>query len=168
MSDHPSVLGVHPFTRGFGWVLFAKPLTPADWSVVERKKDRNAQCLFALERVIERYQPDVIAFEAYDDIPVPRAERICRLYRSMTSLAQARAIEVVTYTRSDVRLAFAPAGAVSRYEIACAIAQHIDALRPRLPKKRALWEGEKPNMALFSAAAVALTHYWTSVNADHS
>jgi hypothetical protein len=42
--------------------------------------------------------------------------------------------------------------------VAAAVAQRITAIRPRLPKKRAVWESEKPNMALFNAAAAALTY----------
>jgi Holliday junction resolvasome RuvABC endonuclease subunit len=154
-----TVLGIHPFTRGFGWVLFQKPFVPLDWGVVEKKKEKHAQCVFAFERIIDRYEPTVLALEKYDSPPTQRVARIRRLSRSFVSLAEGRSIETCIYSRFDVRSVFAVAGAASRYEIAHVIAQRVDALRPRLPKKRPLWESEKPNMALFNAAAVALTHY---------
>jgi hypothetical protein len=70
-----------------------------------------------------------------------------------------RGVEVVIYSRGDVRACFAAVGARTRHEIAEAVVRHIDAFRPKLPKKRQPWESEDRRLAMFSAAALILTHY---------
>jgi Holliday junction resolvasome RuvABC endonuclease subunit len=112
-----------------------------------------------VERIVDRYQPDAILLEAFELPAGKRITRIRHLCRSLMSFAQARAIDVTIYSRAEIQAVFVQVGAASRYEIACVIAQRLDALRTRLPKKRATWEGESPAMALFNAAAVGLTHY---------
>ena len=50
-------------------------------------------------------------------------------------------------------------GARTRDEIAAAVVRHVDAFRHRLPRARRIWTSEDKRMALFSAAALVLTHY---------
>ena len=153
------VLGVHAIYRGFGWILMEGPSKPIDWGVIEKKKDKNTQCLFAFERILSRYHPDILAIETFTAPSASRATRIRRLYRAMLSTVEKRGIKVRTYARSEIRTTFSDSGARSRYEIAQVIAKRIIAISDRLPKKRPVWESERPNLALFCAAAAALTHF---------
>lgn len=149
------VLGVHPSARGFGWILFEGAQNPLDWGVVERRVDRNAQCLQALDDIIVRYSPSIITLEAFENIPRPRVPRVRRFCRRIVALGALRGVSICLHPRGDVRMAFA--GVISRQEVAVLVAQRVEPIRARLPKKRALWQSERPNMALFNAAAVALT-----------
>lgn len=159
MNTDELVLGLHLIAHGFGWILFEGPNAPLDWGVVEKKNgDKNAHCLFAIERIIERYHPAVIAHEEY--AARPGNERVMRLCRSIDSLAVGRNIAVCTLSRSQILALFARFGVKTRHEVATAIATHLEAIRSRLPGKRALWESEKSGIALFSAAAAALAYYW--------
>lgn len=157
MKPRRLVLGFHAFTHGFGWILLESSSAPLDWGVVEKDTDRNAQCLLALKRILARCTPDVLAIESFEGAGTARATRIVELCRNVVSLVGTQGIEVEAYTRAEIRSAFP--GASGRQEIAMAVAERLPAIELRLPKKRALWESEKPNMALFNAAAVALTHY---------
>ena len=151
-----TVLAVHPFDRGFGWILFEEPYVPLDWGVVERRYRRNEQCLTVVRGLVLRYRPVVLALEAFDLPPRPRAARIRRLCRSIVKLAALNGVEVSVHARRDVH---AVMGQSTRYAIAATVAQRIEPIRSRLPTKRAVWESERPNMSLFSAAAVGLTYY---------
>jgi hypothetical protein len=71
-------------------------------------------------------------------------------------------VDVAVFSRDDVRSCFKQFGAHSRYEIAQAVARNAEAIRHRLPKPRRIWESEGRSMALFSAAALVLTHYQLS------
>jgi len=158
MTDDRLVLGLHPSTRGFGWVLFEKRFAPLDWGVVEKRTGtKNVQCLFAIGQILERYKPDVLSLEDYET--PPRSPRIRQLCRSVVSTAEGRNIEVCIYGRAEIGGVFAQWNAASRYEIARVIAQRIAPFRARLPKARAAWDNEKPGMSLFNAAAVATAHY---------
>jgi hypothetical protein len=153
------VLGIHPMDRGFGWALFAGPLAPLDWGVVEERRNKNARCLARIEQLIEQHRPVQIVLEEFEGVAAQRALRIRRLCRSLVDLAKKRGIATRAYSRAEIGAYFASAGAVTRYEIASAIAGRIDAFRHQLPRVRRPWMSEHPRMALFNATAVVLAHF---------
>jgi Holliday junction resolvasome RuvABC endonuclease subunit len=156
----PFTLAVHPTARGMGWIVFEGPFAPHDWGhTTARKGDKNAVCLTAVEKLLNRFSPETIVLEAFEKKGSKRADRICRLGRAVVALAQELRIEVAIYTRGDVRACFAGVGASTRQQIAEAVARHFVPLRHRVPKARRPWEADPPRMALFNAAALVLTHY---------
>jgi hypothetical protein len=66
---------------------------------------------------------------------------------------------VAVYSRGQVRQVFASVGAVTRQEIAEAVARHLEPFQQHLPPRRRPWQSEDERMALFSAAALLLTHF---------
>jgi len=154
------VLAVHPFTRGIAFTLFEGPLSPVDWGVKDiRGKQKNALALEATKQLIERLQPDVLVLQDLSGPNVRRAERIRRLQRLIASHAEAQAIEVHRYRRKEIQECFKPAGAVTRYEIAQAIASQVHAFGHRLPPVRKIWNSEDARMSLFDAASLVMTFY---------
>ncbi len=85
--------------------------------------------------------------------------RDLRGVRTIVHLAAHKSVNVVVYARADIKAAFKTIGASTRQEIACAVARHVEAFQHRLPKPRKPWQSEDRRMALFSAAALVLTHY---------
>jgi hypothetical protein len=152
-------LAVYPTARGFGWAALTSASAPHSGGLVEVTKDKNVVCLRKIERLIDDLEPDTFVLEAFEKGSSLRSERIARLCRSIVTLVNDRSIEFAIYTRKDVELSFASGGARTRYEIAEAIARHVPALAPRLPRKRKAWAQEDRRMALFNAAALVFTHY---------
>jgi Holliday junction resolvasome RuvABC endonuclease subunit len=152
-------LGLHPTARGFGWVLFEGPFTPHDWGVSNARGDKNDYCLARIEKLLARFVPETLVLEAYGSSSSKRSQRVSRLCRAIASLAANRGTQVMIYTRGDVRACFASVGARTRDEIAAAVARHIDAFRHRLPATRRAWTSETLPLAMFSAAALVLTHF---------
>jgi hypothetical protein len=150
---------IHATDRGFGFVAFEGPFTPYDWGIVFARGDKNAVCLRKIEMMLDRFTPETLILEAYGKGTSLRSERIARLYRSTISLAAHKSVNVVVYSRADIKAAFKTVGATTRQEIALAVARHVDAFRHRLPKPRKPWESEDRRMALFSAGALVLTHF---------
>jgi hypothetical protein len=154
------VLALYPFTRGIAFTLFEGPLSPVDWGVKEiRGRQRNLQSLEVSKRLIERLQPDIAVLLNLPDPHGRRAKRIGRLQRLIASCAESQAIEVHHYTRQDIRECFRGVGALTRYEIAQAIASQIHALRSRLPPPRKIWKAEESRMSIFDAASLVMTFY---------
>ena len=153
------VLALHPATTGFGWALFEGPLTPVDWGTAKVSKDRNAGCLARIEVLIANLHPSEIVLESFEGNNVRRSARIRRLYRSLISLAGVNGIESRVFSREAIAKAFSSLGSPSRYEIAAAIASHVSAFEHLLPPRRKIWLPEDPRMALFNAAAVAMTYF---------
>ena len=159
------ILAVHPHRQGLGWVLFEGPLAPADWGIVRPGKDKNARCFAKVERLIARYEPDVVVLEQFERRPARRTARIKDLCAAILHLAATRGIETRVYSRTVIRTCFSHLGARTRYEIAKTIAVHIDVFRHRLPPPRKPWQAEDCRQSLFDAAALALTHF--AVRGDH-
>lgn len=153
------VLGFHPTSRGFGWVVFEGPFRPIDWGLVGARKDKNAVCLQSLDRLLERFAPEVLVLEAYDRETTRRAGRIARLGALVRDLADERGIETAVYSRAEIREAFVEVKARTRREIAQAVAQHLEVFRHRLPPPRRPWDSEDARESLFAAAAVVLTYH---------
>jgi Holliday junction resolvasome RuvABC endonuclease subunit len=153
------VLAVHPFARGMGWVAFEGPFSPYDWGFSYPKRDRNLSCVRKLGQLLKRLQPETLVIETSKRPGAAESPRIKRLYQSFVALAADRGIAVGVYSRGDIRSCFASVGAVTRQEIAEAVARHIAVFEPLLPTARRKWEAESRYMALFNAAALALTHY---------
>jgi len=159
MDDNQFVLGIHPTTRGFGWALFESATSPFDWGSVEARGEKHKNTLARLGALLERYQPAVLVMEQFEGEASRRSRRIRRLASTMTALAKARNIKVAIFTRAEIAAALSGSGGRTREEIAQFVANNVGALRDRLPAKRKIWESERPNLALFSAAACALTWF---------
>lgn len=155
----PLTMGFHPTSRGFGWVAFESPLAPYDWGVVSATGDKNAVCLRALEKLLARLEPETLVLEASGRRASVRSARIDRLSKAVIAMAADRGVEVAVYARADIQSCFKTVGARTRQEIAEAVARHVDAFRHELPKARRPWDAEDRRMALFSAAALVLTHF---------
>lgn len=161
MSAYRSLtLAIHPNARGFGWVAFSGPSSPHDWGVSHAfRGSKNDYCLHRIEKLLKRLTPEVVIMEAYDEHSSKRRARVSRLCRAIANLAATHGASVAIYTRTDVRACFASVGARTRHEIAAAVARNIEVLARRLPARRRAWESDTLPIALFSAAALALTHY---------
>lgn len=154
------VLAIHPTSRGFGWVAFEGPFSPCGWgSVGARGVGKNSRCLRRIEKIIDRMTPETVVLEAFDRENSIRRNRVADLCRGIVAVGNAQSIDVAVYTFGDVRQTFAHVGARTRQEIAETVARQITAFAHILPRKRRPWDSEGHQMQLFSAAALALTHY---------
>jgi len=153
------VLGLHPSSRGFGWALFEDTLSLLDWGTVDIRRDKNAIALSRIELLLDRHRPAVLAMERHDVVGARRSRRIRRLYFAIVKCAEARDISVECYSRAEISSSRHLEGARTREEIAAAVADRLNVLRPRLPKPRQIWISERSGMSLFCAAACALTYF---------
>ncbi|MGN6150345.1 MAG: hypothetical protein ACTHPD_17565 [Rhizomicrobium sp.] len=160
------VLAVHPNPRGFGWVLFESPLSAVDWGIASNKKGKNARLSAKFERLLNRYEPAVLVLEEFEGRH-GRSDRVKMLCRQFVHLAAGKGMETPIYRRSTIRTVFASVGATTRYEIAQIVLQHIDALSHRKPRHRKPWESGDPRQSLFDAAALAMTYFAVSGDAQY-
>lgn len=154
------VLAIHPFSRGYAFALFEGPLSPADWGVKEiRSGNRNTRALAAAAALMARSRAEILVLEDCSEPGHGRARRIRRLLRLLANAAEGAGLETAHYARDCIRECFKETGAATRYEIAQVIAARLPAFEDKLPRPRKPWEAEDQRMALFDAAALALTHY---------
>ena len=159
MTSKPAlVLGLHPTSRGFGWVVFAGPDAPVDWGAAEMSGDKNARILVRIDVLLKTYRPRILVLESPAKGPTKgRSSRVKRLFNAIVK--RAKAIELHVYTRAQIQQTFVASGAVTREDIAAAVANRVDALRNRWKGPRKIWVGEQHEMGLFCAVACVLTYY---------
>lgn len=155
-------LAVHPTSSSLAWIAFENPFTPHDWGAIATIKDKNATAIRAVERLLKRLEPETFVLEAFEPREPEQVRRTTYLGRGLAALASDRGIDVEIYPHADVVACFSSVGARTRHEIAEAVLRHNEALSHELPKKRRAWETMPRKLALFSAAALALTHYQLS------
>lgn len=158
--------GIHPTSRGFGWVLCEGPFTLVESGVfTPLRGDKNAACLRKAEQLIARLRPAEFVLEAFDDERSGRSRRVRNLCLDLVTMAADRQLFIEAHTRDAVRDAFEAVGARTREEVAEAVARHFPALAYRLPKPRKAWMSEDKRLAIFNAAAVVLAHYHNGATA---
>ena len=155
----PRLIALHCGANGFGYAVFEGEALH-DWGTVTARGDKNAMSLRKLDRLIERFSPEMLALEEASESG-SRAERIVVLHRTIAALCRMRDIDLYEYSHAEIQRCFGPLGASTRQEIAEAVVRQLDVLSPRLPRPRRAWQSEPRRMAIFSAAAVALTHLCT-------
>lgn len=153
------VLAIAPTTRGFGYAVFESMRSPVDWGVKEVRTDKNRQALKRAGELFATFQPGAVLVEDWVAEGSRRERRICALLEAITEKASRQGIIVHRYPRTTVGDTFRAHGASSKDDIAAVIAEDIPELGQELPRRRRIWESEHYSMAIFEAAALAMTYY---------
>jgi hypothetical protein len=160
------IFAIHIQTRGFAYVLFDESRIPIDWGVYDaRGADKNARSLIRINSLLELHTPDVLVLQNMSKRGTRRARRIQELNRRAAELADQRGVVVKTYSRAQVIEFFAGFGAVTKHQIAEAVAKHIPALSLYVPPARKPWMSEHARMGIFDAAALAWM-FFHSISGD--
>jgi hypothetical protein len=156
-------MGFHPTARGFGWTVLESPLAVVEAGTFEHKQPgrKNENGLHRLGRLLDRFTPETLVLEAFDKQSSLRSARIRKLCLAAVALAADRGVEIVVYKRAETRKAFA---AQTRDDIAEAVLRTLPALQVHYPGRRRPWEGEAGRLAIFTAAALVLTHFHAGAN----
>lgn len=152
-------LAIAPTSRGFGYVAFENADLPMDWGVKDVRENKTHDCLLKARVLMHLLRPSVLVVEAAHHESSRRSRRVRALIDKLAELARERGIAVVRCSREDVLTVFGRLGAQSKDDIAAAVARIVPELAPRLPPQRRIWESEHYGMAIFEAAALALTHF---------
>lgn len=154
------VLSIFSTSRGLAYTYFEAPLSPIDWGVKRiRQRDKNSRSLAIVERLCDGLRPDTIVVEECVLSRSRRSRRVRRLYALIVLFAETKGINLAFYSRSTVKKTFRESGAITREQIAQVIASTVDAFAHRRPRRQRRGQVDDTRLALFEAAALALTHF---------
>ena len=148
-------------SRGFGFAVMEGPEVLVDWGVKQVQPYEEARCLRHLEKLIQRYRPELLVLEDHRKKHRRRSARTLSLIEKVTDLGKLAGIPVRRLGWKRVREAFAPKGFINKYGIARAIGRLLPELASRVPPFRKAWMSEDYRMAIFDAVALGLTFYST-------
>ena len=153
------VLAIDPTSGGFGFAVVESPATSIDWGVKTIKKRNEATTLKKLAELIRLYRPEALIIEDLKNSR--RCRRIQDLVDKIQALAIAERIKSRCISVSRIKKVFQTFGAYTKHEIAQVVAQQLPELAARLPRYRKPWMSEDYRMAIFDAAALALTYFYS-------
>jgi len=159
MSRRGIVLALAPVYRGIGFIVFDEQRTPIDWGVKETRVNKQALCRARVSALLLLHRPQVVVLERTGGPGCKRRRRMRELIVELASLAEAAGHSVTLYERAAMVACLELDPLAGKDAIAAAVAQSLPVLSHRLPPSRKIWEGEKHSMAMFEAAALALTHF---------
>src|SRR2546421_6611574 len=117
------VLAIAPSVRGLGFAIFEGPEMLVDWGVKGARNEKNSRCLLQIVNLFERYRPDALVVEDCRRKRSRRCLRVRRLIIETTRLSSSRIIHPYRFSRLQVRKAFSQYGALTKHQIATAIAK---------------------------------------------
>jgi hypothetical protein len=122
------VLSLYLNTRGLSFILFEGALAPYDWGIFEiRGQTKDRQVLDKVNRLFNRYMPDVLVMQDMGPDGTRRAWRLEALNEAIGTVAGQRGVPMFAYSRAEVYNAFESQGFTNKQTLAGLIAKHIAA-----------------------------------------
>jgi Holliday junction resolvasome RuvABC endonuclease subunit len=158
-TNHPRVLAIDPTTKGFAYALLEGPSWLIDWGLTQVEGRKNSNCILRLEKLIDRYAPEVLVLEDYRGTGSRRCARVTRLIGDASIVAHRNHLRTKRFSRGKLQRFFSDTGHATKRAIAVAIAERFPELAPRLPRIRKPWMSEDERMSIFDAVALAVTYF---------
>lgn len=143
---------------GFGFIVLENDAL-IDWGVKDLRAGKHATSLAVFRALVEQYRPAVVVMREYQRDITHRGERAKDLLERMHRAARRKRVTVHQVSRQVIQACFAEWDANNKHQVANEIVRRFPELEDRLPRKRRLWESEEYRMAIFDAAALALTYF---------
>jgi hypothetical protein len=149
------VLAIDPFSRGVGFAVLEGPERLIDWGLRTTGRADNAKALRVIDKLIDRFRPDVLALEDWESAGSRRCGRVQTLLDRIAATEGPRVL-VRLITRRQIR-AIGPLPQTStKRGRACFLAERFLELQPFLPPIRKPWMPEDDRMAIFDAVSFAV------------
>jgi hypothetical protein len=163
MSGAPAVekrvLSIDPTHRGFGYVIFEGPERLIDWGTRHVQGHKNRASIVAAGELITRYHPQILVLEDVAAKGCRRRRRVHDLIETLDQYGRERGLTVRKVAQAGVKRTFLPLGIRNKGQMARFIATRFPELTDSVPPERKSWMGEDLRMAIFDAAALALTFF---------
>ncbi len=149
-------LDLHALYAGFA--VFEGPSHLVNWGVLyftRRNTPAATWVAFQAPRLIARCRPDriVITMPANQTFVRERLPEVKQVFLDAATRAR---IPVSEISREKYLKAL---GVRTRYDAALRMVDRFPTLAPRLPKRRKIWQAERPIMAAFDATAAGIAYF---------
>jgi hypothetical protein len=131
-----------------------------DWGLKSTGRADNRKSSRALDKLIERFQPDILILEDWDSTGSRRCERVDRLLSRIASRDK-RQPGVRLVNSRKLRLIGPAAQTNTKYGRALLPSARFPEVHPFLPPIRKPWMPEDNRMAIFDALGFALAYFST-------
>jgi hypothetical protein len=160
MSDG-NLLGIAIRARWLGFAELATDGQLLDWGMIFYQRKSGAELKSAkrrLENLLARTKPSSVMLVLSGARMNQRVAAVQSVTRALRAAASSRSIQVIDFSRTAIRAAFAPCNTKAKREIASLLARAFPEIAWKLPPDRKIWAKEDSRMALFDALAGAVAY----------
>ena len=154
------VLAIDPTSRGFG-SSFWRDNTRSSTGVSKERDRQEMETLKKVSELIGHYHPRMLVVENCHATGSRRCKRVRHLLDDICDLAAEERLTCRRISPLAVKKVFLAFHARTKHEIARAIGTQLPELATQLPPYRKPWMSEDYRMAIFDAAAFALTYFYS-------
>lgn len=158
-AKEPPVLALVIQARRIGYALFEGIQEPTVWGIQEFQD--TSGCFNKACKLMEEHSPEAIVLPATDKRYSRLSQEVHKVVDYIAAAAAEHGIEVVRFTRDNVRACFSTYQATTKQEIATAVGEVVPVFARCVPRPRRMWEGEQHSMILFDALSLIVTFYQT-------
>jgi len=156
------VLALDVRPRSYGYVVFEGPERLLDWGVRSFRhgvNDVRVPRVKKLAALLEEFEPSVVMLRSVSSRSAKKPGKRMRISETFAEQARKRGIAVREIGSRAIRKALGSADRLTKYQVACAVAERFPELAPRLPPKRKPWQSEDYRMSIFDAAALGVAYF---------
>lgn len=151
------VLAVDPFSRGVGFAVLEGQERLIDWGIRTTGRADNAKSARVIDKLIDRFRPDVVVLEDWDSAGSRRCPRVQTLLDRIAA-DEGKRVLVRLVTRRQIRVIGPLPLTSTKYGRAIFLAERFPELQPFLPPVRKIWMPEDDRMAIFDALSFAVAY----------
>jgi hypothetical protein len=153
--DFKRVLGIDPFSRGVGFAVLESPSALVDWGLRSTGRADSVKAARAIETLIDRFQPDILALEDWEAAGSRRCGRIEKLLDRIANQEKER-VSVRLISPHQIHGIGPLPQTGTKNGRACLLADRFPEIAPFLPPFRKPWMAEDDRMSIFDALAFAV------------
>jgi hypothetical protein len=155
------VLAVDPLSRGVGFAVLEGNDKLIDWGIKTTGQADNTKSARAIDKLIDRFRPDILVLEDWDSAGSRRCGRVQTLLKRIAA-KEGKRVLVRLVTRRQIR-AIGPLPLTSTKQgRASFLAERFPDVQPFLPPVRKSWMPEDDKMAIFDALSFAVAYVGTT------
>jgi hypothetical protein len=149
------ILAVDPMSRGVGFAVLEGQDHLIDWGIRTTGRADNAKSARVIDKLIDRFRPDVLVLEDWDSAGSRRCRRVETLL-SQIAASEGRRVLVRLVSRREIRAIGHLPLTSTKHGRASLLAERFPELHPFLPPVRKPWMPEDDRMAIFDALSLAV------------
>ena len=149
------VLAIDPYTHGVGFAVVEEGVGLVDWGLRTTGKPDNRKAVRAVEKLIDRFKPDLLAIEDWEASGARRCERV-EILLNLIANGKWEGIRVRLVSLREIRTLGPLPDMSTKYGRASFFAERFPELHAFLPPVRKPWMSEDNRMSIFDAVAFAV------------
>jgi hypothetical protein len=149
------VLGINPISRGVGFAVLEGPHELVDWGIRATIRANSEKAVRAIETLVDRYEPNLLAVENWESEGARRRPRIEALLDWIV-VNERKRLPVRLISHREIRAIGPLPRSETKHGRATLLAERFPELAPFLPRPRKIWDSEDSRMSIFDAAAFAI------------